>query len=318
MHNDNNKKIGSKISLLNIFSTIEKVENSHLQYVKGNANIENIFTELLECTTVGYHPYTPNELIDVEIGHKNVEVKMPLNLSKAVNLNIHEWLKLREVLEKKLDNKDSYINEENLKNILKKINKIIPSIQFKNFSFIKNEIQNAISEKKVISFSYKKNSIKLEERKALPIFLFEETSHYLAALCLKSNSLRSFRLDRMVDFKVTDQILNYTQDEKQKNEFIKKFIEFKKESASSSDLAKILVHRSAYYNLSRMIVIRRLEQKVEGFDDYILVETKIMEENWFLDLIKGFGESILIFEPIFLREKLLNNLNLINIPELKN
>ena len=117
MHNDNNKKIGSKISLLNIFSTIEKVENSHLQYVKGNANIENIFTELLECTTVGYHPYTPNELIDVEIGHKNVEVKMPLNLSKAVNLNIHEWLKLREVLEKKLDDKESYISEDNLKNI---------------------------------------------------------------------------------------------------------------------------------------------------------------------------------------------------------
>jgi proteasome accessory factor C len=318
MQNDNNKKIGSKISLLNLFSTIEKVDNSHLQYVKGNANIENILTELLECTTVGYHPYTPNELIDVEIGHKDVEVKMPLNLSKAVNLNIHEWLKLREVLEKKLENIDSSINQENLKNILKKINKIIPSIQFKNFSFIKNEIQNAISEKKVISFSYKKNSIKLEERKALPVFLFEETSHYLAALCLKSSSLRSFRLDRMVDFKVTDQILNYTQDEEQKNEFIKKFIEFKIESASSSNLAKILVHRSAYYNISRILVIQRLDQKVDGFDDYILVETKIMEENWFLDLIKGFGKSILILEPIFLKEKLLNNLNLITFPELKN
>ncbi|NBU97774.1 MAG: WYL domain-containing protein, partial [Spirochaetia bacterium] len=164
----------------------------------------------------------------------------------------------------------------------------------------------------------KKNSIRLEERKALPVFLFEETSHYLAALCLKSNSLRSFRLDRMIDFKVTNQILEYTQDEEQKNEFLKKFIEFKNESASSSDLAKILVHHSAYYNLSRIIVIHRLDQKIDGFDDYILVETKIMEENWFLDLIKGFGKSIFVLEPIFLKEKILNNLNLISIPELKN
>lgn len=317
MHNDNNKKIGSKISLLNIFSSMEKVENSHLQYVKGNTNIENIFTELLECTTVGYHPYTPNELIDVEIGYKNVEVKMPLNLSKAVNLNIHEWLKLREVLENKLEKKDETINEEILINILKKINKIIPSIQFKNFSYIKNEIQKAISEKKIISFSYKKNSIKLEERKALPVFLFEETSHYLAALCLKSNSLRSFRLDRMVDFKVTEQILNYDQGEVQKNEFIKKFNEFKNESASVSDYAKLLVHRSAYYNLSRLIIIQKQDQKVNGFEEYILIETKIIEENWFLDLVKGFGKSVIIYEPSYLQEKLLNSINLLSIPELK-
>lgn len=307
----NEKKIAKKINLLNIFSSATKVRIDNIEKIPFN---EQTKEELLECMTVGCYPYSPAELVDVEISGKKIEVRTPSSINRALNLSIQEWIRIKQIIEKNISNET--FNNEILNAILTKIDKIIPSFQFKDFSSVKDLLTNAISSKNVLEFTYQKRSKNPEIRKVLPIFLFEESSHYLAGLCLHSNSIRSFRLDGILSIKMTDQTLDFPIENFSKEEFLKNFNNFKKERASDSIEAELLVHKTAYYNLSRTIFLSKIGSTDGVKKDFIKVKTKIIEENWFLELIKGYGSSIEIISPGDIRVKYLGNLESIVIPEL--
>ena len=277
--------------------------------------MERLKSELLECMTVGCYPYSPAELVDVEIKENNIEVRTPSNINRALNLSIPEWLKIQGVIESKLN--ENILDKSVLQSLSTKISKLVPSHQFQDFSKLKNFLQDAIQEKKVITFEYHKRGKGSEIRNALPIFLFQDVGQYLAALCLKSNSLRSFRLDGIVNPIKTDTKLEYVQDDKSREEFLNKFKEFKTDKASDSENAELLVRKNAYFNLSRTIYLEKLELTGERNAEFIKVRTKIIEEKWFMELIKGFGNAIVVLSPLELRNKFLNDLDSIILPRIK-
>ena len=311
------KKIGEKISLLSVFSSSSNLKSDDITSI-SNKKIDEITHELLECSTLGFYPYSPVELVDVEISKKNIVVRTPVKISNAINLNIPEWLLLKGILEKKLEDRNSSINVEILQAIISKINTIIPSINFSEFSNIKLLLLKAIKENKIIKFDYQKRAMHPESRVALPVFLFGDTNHYLVALCMKSNSLRSFRLDSISKIIITDSVMKYTHNDKEKKEFIKKFNEFKTKNESTSSSATILVKNSAYFNLSRQIILKNSSTQSGKFKNYVKCETKIIEVSWFIELIKSYGDAIIIVSPDELKKEFLNDLNNIRIPELAN
>ena len=315
MKKSNEKRIGEKIRLLSLFSNKEKLKLSELKEIIG-MDMESIQNELLECTTIGYYPYSPLELIDVEIRTENIEVHIPISVKKALNLNIQEWLKLRDIILNEKQNNPTNRSKE-LDSILKKIEKIIPSSHYQDFFTLKEKLSDAMVENYIIIFSYQKRGKKLEERTVLPLFIFEETGHYLAGYCTVSKSLRTFRLDRIVNLKVTDKRFEYSQDEDEKKKFIEKFKEFKNQSASSSEIASIIIHRSAFFNLSRLIVLQKVVRGLDKFSDYFYADTPIIEEVWFMEIIKSFGKSVLIDKPSVLKEKILYDLDSIKVPDYK-
>ena len=311
------KKIGEKISLLSVFSSSSNLKSDDITSI-SNKKIDEITHELLECSTLGFYPYSPVELVDVEISKKNIVVRTPVKISNAINLNIPEWLLLKGILEKKLEDRNSSINVEILQAIISKINTIIPSINFSEFSNIKLLLLKAIKENKIIKFDYQKRAMHPESRVALPVFLFGDTNHYLVALCMKSNSLRSFRLDSISKIIITDSVMKYAHNDKEKKEFIKKFNEFKTKNESTSSSATILVKNSAYFNLSRQIILKNSSTQSGKFKNYVKCETKIIEVSWFIELIKSYGDAIIIVSPDELKKEFLNDLNNIRIPELAN
>lgn len=314
MKKSNEKRIGEKIRLLSLFSNKRKVNITDLRDMTGG-DMESIQNELLECTTIGYYPYSPLELIDVEIGNENIEVHIPISVTKAINLNIQEWLKLREVIIKEKNNHTKNTNKE-LNSILFKIEKIIPSSHYQDYETLKENLSNAIAGNLIVKFSYKKRGKNLEERTILPVFLFEETGHYLAGYCLRSESLKTFRLDGIVNLSVTEDKLDYPHNELEREKFIDNFKEFKKQSASSSEIASLLIHKSAYFNLSRLILLNNVLRGKGQLSNYFLADTPIIEETWFMEIVKSFGKSLIIRNPLSFREKILQDLDSIQVPTL--
>ena len=72
------------------------------------------------------------------------------------------------------------------------------------------------------------------------------------------------------------------------------------------------------YNFSQYVKIEILGSKKIADKEYIHIKTKIIEKNWFLDLVKGFGEKLIVISPPSIQSEFLNDLEQIKFPSLTN
>jgi len=96
------------------------------------------------------------------------------------------------------------------------------------------------------------------------------------------------------------------------------FFNFINEKQESSEWAEIAVLPSAEYNLSRELNMVPGQGKIllTGVE-YCKFNAKIIEKSWFLNVIKGYGESVILLSPDSLVSVLMNSFDAVQIPELE-
>ena len=314
-------RVSNKLNLIKIITENPGISLSKLQNYTGHKNIEQLKKDLGELFMVGTFPYTPADYIDIDFNdNETININLPVSLDKTIGLTIHEWLLIRKILEEEIkqsDTEESYRIQ--YRSVLEKIKKIIPYSEATENEEIRSKIDNAIQKKKKFSFQYIgwKND-KHETRIVDPWFIFAEKHEYLVAYCNDRQGRRTFRLDSISSPKVLDEDISNPLVASEQNKHILEFNQFLNQSEENSELAELLLSKEIEYNFSQYVKIEILGSKKIADKEYIHIKTKIIEKNWFLDLVKGFGEKLIVISPPSIQSEFLNDLEQIKFPSLTN
>jgi proteasome accessory factor C len=307
-------RLADKIGLINIISSNDGIQLENLIQYSRHDDLQKIKKQLGQLFMVGAHPYSPADYIEINFDKNGLKINLPVNLNKAVGLSIKEWIVLRRLISDKLENEplspDTKIYEE----IKSKILTIVPTKDYTDFKDLKSNLQTAILNKNLIKFDYYKQN-NSESRTIEPWAVFEHKNQYLTGYCTKNKGIRIFKLDSIFNLQITKLPIENLPENYDKNKHIEEFIQFLTKSKNTSDECKIKISNSAYYHLSNFLNLEILDNSNE---DHKIVKTKIIEENWFIHLIKGYGTTIKLLEPDYLIHKLKNDLLNTKIPKLFN
>lgn len=297
-------RLERKLNLIKILSKVHEMSFEDLEKYTGLTRAE-LEKDLSQLFMIGGHPFSPADYIEVECDGKFVRLNLPTNLEDMIGLTIYEWLALRSAIEKIIHKKIGLKEEKYLQNILEKIQKIIPSTIYYNFISIRNEIQRAINLNKQIEFFYvSRVGNNPELRRVDPWKIFDEKTSYLIGYCHTHQGKRMFRLENMYDLKITNQNIQKHPTQEEIQSHIQSFHELKNQAKDFSQEVELLVNENAYYNLSFSMDLELIDKKfIYKNREFIRVKTKLIYENWFLDKIQSYGNSVIIWKPIELRKK---------------
>ena len=157
--------------------------------------------------------------------------------------------------------------------------------------FVFDVLKQAIINKNVISFSYYNSSGEMSQRKAEPYQLwFKSKNWYIKAYCRSKQDLRLFKISRMRDVSVTEEVFDTIwQNKEQKiNENI------------FEDITIILEIDSAVaYRVYDEFEIEQIEKKQNG---NFCVKMNCIENSWVYDYIISWGEYAVVKEPLSVRK----------------
>ena len=298
-------RVSNKLNLIKIITENPGISLSKLQNYTNHKNVEQLKKDLGELFMVGSYPYTPADYIDIDYNdNEAVNINLPVSVDKTIGLTINEWVAVRKILEEEINNSDT---EEayriQYRAILEKIKRIIPYSEAKANEAIRKKIEEAIQKKKKLFFLYTgwKDSAQ-EERIVDPWFIFIEKNEYLVAYCNDRKGRRNFRLASISSPRVLEENIVTPLNAMEQNKHILEFNAFLNQSEENSEVAEILIAKDAEFNFS----------KYAKLDTY--AKTKIIEKNWFLNLLRGFGEKVILLSPAPLKSEYLAGIDQIRIP----
>jgi predicted DNA-binding transcriptional regulator YafY len=310
-------RVSNKLNLIKIITENPGISLSSLQNYTNHKNIDQLKKDLGELFMVGSYPYTPADYIDIDFNDNGtVNINLPVSVDKTIGLTINEWFAIRKILEEEINHSDTEeAYKVQYKSILEKIKKIIPYSEAKENEEIRKKIEEAIQKKKKFSFLYTgwKDNTK-EARVVDPWFTFTEKNEYLVAYCNDRKGRRNFRLASISSPKVLEENISNPLDASEQNTHILEFNSFLNQSEENSEIAEILLSSEVEFNFSKYAKLEILGTKKISNKDYIYARTKIIEKNWFLDLLKGFGEKIILLSPTSLRSEFLESIEQVKIP----
>lgn len=157
--------------------------------------------------------------------------------------------------------------------------------------FVFDVLKQAIINKNVISFVYYNSNGEKTQRKAEPYQLwFKGRNWYIKAYCRSKQDLRLFKISRMRDVNVTEEVFDTIwQNKEQKiNENI------------FEDITIILEIDSAVaYRVYDEFEIEQIEKKQNG---NFCVKMNCIENSWVYDYIISWGEYAVVKEPLSVRK----------------
>ncbi|HMV81363.1 MAG TPA: WYL domain-containing protein [Leptospiraceae bacterium] len=316
--NSTRERLEKKLALIQIISSNPQIGLDDLQEIAKFESKLELKKNLGELFMVGMHPYTPADYIEVEYDGNGLDIRLPVNLEKTIGLNIQEWV----ILRKLLDNDDIWSRLKADKTVLnslkKKIAEVVSYSEFLEFESVRERIYKAIAERKKIRFSYKGHHDSVpENRETEPWFIFGEKTQYLVGYSSEKKGMRNFRLDSMNDLEILNEPISFEPDEMDKENHMNSFFSFINEKQESSEWAEIAVLPSAHYNLSKELSLGPVQGKIAlNGKEYFKFNAKIIEKSWFLNIVKGYGESVFVLSPDSLTSVLANSLDTVQIPEL--
>lgn len=310
-------RVSNKLNLIKIITENPGISLSKLQNYTNHKNLDQLKKDLGELFMVGSYPYTPADYIDIDFSDNGtVNINLPVSVDKTIGLTINEWLAVRKILEDEINSSDT---EEayrvQYKSILEKIKKIIPYSEARENEAIRKKLEEAIQKKKKLSFMYTGwKDEGQEERIVDPWFIFIEKNEYLVAYCNDRKGRRNFRLASISNPKVLEDNITNPLDSSSQNMHILEFNAFLNQSEENSEIAEILLRPEVEFNFSKYAKLEIMGRKNISGQNYIHAKTKIIEKNWFLDLIKGFGDKVILLSPKLLRTEFLEDMESIKIP----
>ncbi len=317
--NSTRERLEKKLALIQIISSNPQITLDDLQEIAKFESKLELKKNLGELFMVGMYPYTPADYIEIEYDGNGFDIRLPVNLEKTIGLSIQEWVMLRKLL----DNEDIWSRLKTDKAVLnslkKKIAGVVSYSEFLEFETVRDRIYQAITDRKKIRFSYKGHNDSVpEKRETEPWFVFGEKTQYLVGYSSEKKGMRNFRLDSMHDLEILDDHISFEPEAMDKENHMSSFFSFINEKQESSEWAEIAVLPSAQYNLSRELNMGPVLGKILlSGTEYCKFNAKIIEKSWFLNVIKGYGESVILLSPDSLVSVLMNSFDAVQIPELE-
>lgn len=156
-----------------------------------------------------------------------------------------------------------------------------------------NILKNAITNSKIITFEYYSSKGEKTNRRIEPTKLsFKAKSWYLKGFCLTRNENRTFKISRMFDVRLTEEI--YTK--KHLNEVL---IEPEKNGLNNLINLKLRFSSNVAYRIYDKF---DKEAIIKNKDGTFNVDTSLPNGVWIYDYILSFGTTIEVLEPIKVRE----------------
>ena len=152
-------------------------------------------------------------------------------------------------------------------------------------------LKQSIINKNVISFSYYNSSGEMSQRKAEPYQLwFKSKNWYIKAYCRSKQDLRLFKISRMRDVNVTEEVFDTIWQNKEQ----------KINENTFEDITIILEIDSAVaYRVYDEFEIEQIEKKQNG---NFCVKMNCIENSWVYDYIISWGEYAVVKEPLSVRK----------------
>ncbi len=159
--------------------------------------------------------------------------------------------------------------------------------------FVFDVLKQAIINKNVISFVYYNSNGEKTQRKAEPYQLwFKGRNWYIKAYCRSKQDLRLFKISRMRDVNVTEEVFDTIWQNKEQ----------KINENTFEDITIILEIDSAVaYRVYDEFEIEQIEKKENG---NFSVKMNCIENNWLYDYIISWGEYAVVKEPLFVKRNI--------------
>jgi proteasome accessory factor C len=255
---------------------------------------KQINSDLILIHMCGLPGYTPLELIEMYYEDGYVTVSDPQSLNKPRNMNRTEITSLLVSLDLlKSTRSDSIAEEiETLKNKLRKSltfeNPFVVVADSKNSDLVE-QIEVAIAKGNALEIIYLSGSKdKSTERLVLPLELYQENKFtYLKAWCQTSEGERTFRLDRFVSLKVSD------------NKKVS-YARISEKVPQQLENIELIVSKSArnFVEENRGVIASLIE------DEELAVTLHPIDLDWLSRTILGYGSAIRVVGPTQLSEDL--------------
>ncbi|PJZ81193.1 WYL domain-containing protein [Leptospira meyeri] len=303
--NPSTARAASKLNLIRLLASHpEGLGLEEIQSVTGHKSIAALKKDLGELYMIEMYPYSPTDAVDLDFDGEKVKIRLPIAVDSALPLSPKEWSLLRSLLITDKNSEDSKVK----KSILDKIDSVIPSGDWSPFQKTKETIIDAISTKKTLTIVYwKRDTQEKETRTLAPWLLWEENDSYLLAYDLAKEGFRSFRLDYILDLSITD--TKYPTLPDTAGEFLEGFKQLFGADSENKKNAKLWITDGASYHLGMKLNLTPTgNQKQIGESVYREFQSPIRDQNWFIQTILGYGNSILVSEPDEIKTSILLHL----------
>lgn len=154
------------------------------------------------------------------------------------------------------------------------------------------DLKNAICKRKVVTFIYSNSKGDQEQRRVEPLKLcFKGEAWYLYGYCGKRQDYRFFKLMRIKNLNVTEEVVEHTaygQVLHEENKYVPELVHL-----------KLHIDRQMAYR-----VYDEFENYKKTEDEDFIVEIDLPDDQWTLYYISTFGSYCEVLEPKKVREKL--------------
>lgn len=207
------------------------------------------------------------------------------------------------------------IRGNELVNALAKVKSFIPADRAEEIAFKVNQIcidfspwmgdktvqrhleivKAALQESRLLSFEYTAHHGKQTARTVEPYQLVLKSSHwYLYGYCRERNDFRMFRLTRMSGLNMQERAFT-------PREFQKPSLDFADTLEAMQTTIKIRIHKSI---LDRVLDFCTYEHFLKDRDEYYIVSFPFIENDYYYNILLGFGDRCECLEPSHIRTEI--------------
>lgn len=160
-------------------------------------------------------------------------------------------------------------------------------------------IKRAIEENKVLSFKYTDYNSVNTQRVVEPVnLIFKGYSWYLYAYCRSKESTRIFRLSRMMDLEMLEEVYQLREELLIKKDEITMWM-----NNLSTNTHTIKLKMKFSPNVRVKVLDYFDEEQIEIMSEgYIKVETVYPDDEWIYGFILSFGADVEVLEPQYIRD----------------
>lgn len=213
-----------------------------------------------------------------------------------------------------LTNLSGMVRGEDLVHALAKVKSFIPADQARDIEIKANQIcidrnpwmgngnikrsleivKSALQENKLLSFAYMDGHGNKTRRIVEPYQLVLKSSHwYFQGYCRSKNDYRLFRLSRMTELQMLQEIYK-------PRDYEKPILDFEGIMETLQMDIKIRIHKSI---LDRVLEFCTYDRVTPDGEDYYLVNYPFIERDYYYDMLLSFGDKCECLEPAHVREE---------------